>query len=90
MKFFKTTLAALLALSAPALADETTGLTDDSITIGVMGPFSGNASSYSKAMIGMMAYYDKVNEEGGVHGRKLIAVQEDTSCDAAKGVAATK
>lgn len=90
MNLFKTTLAAALALAAPALADETTGLTDDSIKIGVMGPFSGNASSYSKALVGMMAYYDKVNEEGGVHGRKLVAVQEDTACDAAKGVAAAK
>lgn len=69
---------------------ETQGLSDDAITIGVMGPFSGNASSYSKALVGMMAYYDKVNAEGGVHGRKLVAVQEDTACDSAKGLAAAK
>lgn len=91
---FKTLLAACALTAGPALAQdaawETTGLTDDAITIGVMGPFSGNASSYSKALIGMMAYYDKVNEEGGVHGRKLIAVQEDTACDSAKGLAAAK
>ncbi|WAP67364.1 ABC transporter substrate-binding protein [Jiella pelagia] len=90
-----TALFAMLAFTAaPAFAQdagwETQGLTDDSITIGVMGPFSGNASSYSKAMVGMMAYYQKVNDDGGVHGRKLVAVQEDTACDSAKGLAAAK
>lgn len=94
MKKLKMTLSAMVlaatAVTAQAQDWETEGLTDDAITIGVMGPFSGNASSYSKALIGMMAYYDKVNAEGGVHGRKLIAVQEDTSCDSAKGLAAAK
>ena len=90
-----TALFAMLAFTAaPAFAQdagwETQGLTDDSITIGVMGPFSGNASSYSKAMVGMMAYYQKINDEGGAHGRKLVAVQEDTACDSAKGLAAAK
>ncbi|WP_118135610.1 ABC transporter substrate-binding protein [Oceanicella sp. SM1341] len=90
MKRLPTFLAATALLAAPALADETTGLTDDAITIGVMGPFSGNASSYSKAEIGLMAFYDMINEAGGVHGRKLVAVQEDTGCDTAKGLAAAK
>ncbi|WP_321364823.1 ABC transporter substrate-binding protein [uncultured Celeribacter sp.] len=69
---------------------EPQGLTDDALTIGVMGPLSGNASSYSKALIGMMAYHDKVNEEGGVHGRKQVAVQEDTACDSAKSLVVAK
>ena len=94
MNKLTTFLTAATLVAAPAFAQddawETQGLTDDAITIGVMGPFSGNASSYSKALIGMMAYYDKVNEEGGVHGRKLVAVQEDTACDSAKGLAAAK
>lgn len=94
MKTLTTFFAAAVLAAAPVLAQdagwETRGLTDDAITIGVMGPFSGNASSYSKALIGMMAYYDKVNAAGGVHGRKLIAVPEDTACDSAKGLAAAK
>lgn len=85
-------IAAALALivTAPVLAGDTTGLTDGSIKIGVMGPFSGNASSYSKAEIGLMAYYRMINDEGGIHGRKLVAVQEDTACDPAKALAAAK
>ena len=38
-------------LSMQALADDTTGVTKDTIKIGIMGPFTGNASSYSKAGI---------------------------------------
>ncbi|MCX2720823.1 ABC transporter substrate-binding protein [Roseibium salinum] len=79
-----------LAATGSAAADETTGLTDDAIKIGVMGPFSGNASSYSKAEIGLMAYFQMINDEGGIHGRKLVAVQEDTACDPAKALAAAK
>ena len=65
--------------SGLAFAGDATGVSDDSIKIGVMGPFSGNASSYSKAQVGMMAYYDKINQDGGIHGRKLIAIPEDTA-----------
>ena len=83
-------LGAMLLFGSSAWAEEVPGVTDDEIRIGVMGPFSGNASSYSKAMVGMMAYYDKVNAEGGVHGRRLVAIQEDTGCDANKGLAAAK
>ncbi|MCZ4352529.1 ABC transporter substrate-binding protein [Roseovarius aestuarii] len=90
MKRTMKVFAGLLLIALPATAEETTGLTEDTIKIGVMAPFSGNAASYSKAEIGMMAYYEKINEEGGVNGRMLIAVQEDTACDPAKGLAAVK
>lgn len=90
MKQTLNVLAMTLFTALPAFAGETTGLTDDTIKIGVMAPFSGNAASYSKAEVGMMAYYDKINEEGGVHGRKLVAIQEDTACDPAKGLAGVK
>ena len=55
-----------------------------------MGPFTGNASSYSKAQIGLDAYYKWVNDQGGVNGRKIETVLEDYACDSAKGVAAVK
>lgn len=82
--------AGLAALAGPAAADETTGLTDSTIKVGVMGPFSGNASSYSKTQIGLMAYFKHINDQGGIHGRKFEIVQEDTACEPAKGIAAAK
>ena len=90
---FKTGVAAvagLALLAAPAVADETTGLTDTTIKVGVMGPFTGNASSYSKTQIGLMAYFKHINDQGGIHGRKFEMVVEDTACAPAKGIAAAK
>ena len=76
------------AVALPAAAQD--GVTAGSIKIGVMGPFTGNASSYSKAQIGLDAYYKWVNEQGGVHGRRIETVLEDYACDSTKGVAAVK
>jgi len=80
----------MLAMVGAANADETTGLTDTTIKVGVMGPFTGNASSYSKTQIGLMAYFKHINDQGGINGRKFEIVQEDTACDPAKGIAAAK
>jgi len=80
----------MLAMVGAANADETTGLTDTTIKVGVMGPFTGNASSYSKTQIGLMAYFKHINDQGGINGRKFEIVQEDTACAPAKGIAAAK
>ena len=80
----------VLAMVGAANADETTGLTDTTIKVGVMGPFSGNASSYSKTQIGLMAYFKRINDQGGINGRKFDIIQEDTACAPAKGIAAAK
>ncbi|MDX1431746.1 MAG: ABC transporter substrate-binding protein [Gammaproteobacteria bacterium] len=80
----------LSAMTGVVSADETTGLTDTTIKVGVMGPFTGNASSYSKAQIGLMAYFKYINDQGGIHGRKFEIVQEDTACEPAKGITAAK
>ena len=80
----------VLSTAGAASAGETTGLTDTAIKVGVMGPFSGNASSYSKTQIGLMAYFKHINDQGGINGRKFDIIQEDTACDPAKGIAAAK
>ena len=80
----------VLGTAGATMADETTGLTDTTIKVGVMGPFTGNASSYSKAQIGLMAYFKHINDQGGIHGRKFVMVSEDTACAPAKGIAAAK
>ncbi len=86
MKRYLVLLACALATGAAAQD----GVTDTTIKIGVMGPFTGNASSYSKAQIGLDAYYKWVNDQGGVHGRRIETVLEDYACDSTKGVAAVK
>lgn len=78
------------ALAATASAADTTGITDTTIKVGIMGPFTGSGSSYSKAEIGLDAYYKWVNDQGGVNGRKIETVLEDYACDSTKGIAAVK
>jgi len=80
----------VLTTAGAVTAGETTGLTDTTIKVGVMGPFTGNASSYSKTQIGLMAYFKHINDLGGINGRKFEIAQEDTACAPAKGIAAAK
>jgi len=85
------TALALLSIGGTAHAGwETEGLTDSAIKVGVMGPFTGNASSYSKTQIGLMAYFKHINDQGGINGRKFEMFPEDTACAPAKGIAAAK
>ena len=84
-------LAMLMIVPArSAIAEDATGVTDTNIKIGTMGPFTGNASSYSKAEIGLDAFYKSINDQGGIHGRKITTILEDTACSEAKGIAAAK
>lgn len=83
-------LLAALSTSGPSIAADNTGVTETTIKIGIPGPFTGNASSYSKAQIGMHAYYNSVNAAGGVNGRKLEIVEADDACSEVKGISAIR
>ena len=41
-------------------------------------------------MNGVEAVFDKVNEAGGIHGRKLVLVREDDNCKPEGAIAAVK
>jgi branched-chain amino acid transport system substrate-binding protein len=87
----KILLGLLSAIALPlAHAADTTGVTDTEIKIGIMAPLTGSASSYSKAEIGVDAYYKWINDQGGIAGRKIVGIMEDYACDSAKGIAAAK
>ena len=47
------------------------GVTDKEIRLGTTMPFSGPVSSSSLVGKAMEAYYNKVNDEGGINGRKI-------------------
>ncbi len=89
-KRFALGFAALALLSGTALAADTTGLTKDTIKIGVFGPMTGSAALFGKSVFGVEALYKDVNDHGGIHGRKIELVREDDACDPAKGIAAFK
>jgi len=71
---------ALLALglattSAPALAQP--GVTATEIKIGNTNPYSGPLSAYGTIGKSIAAYFQKVNEEGGINGRRINFVTLD-------------
>jgi branched-chain amino acid transport system substrate-binding protein len=72
-----------------AVAQET-GLTKDTIKIGVFGPMTGAVALYGKAVFGAEAVFKEVNDKGGIHGRKIVIVRDDDGCNPARGLAAFK
>ena len=53
------------------------GVTDTEIKIGNTSPYSGPASSYSTIGKAIDAYFNKVNTEGGINGRKINFISLD-------------
>ncbi len=76
--------------SAPARADNTQGITDTTIKIGNLGPFTGEAAVFDPLNYGPDAYLRYINAEGGIDGRKFETVFADSACNEAKGIAAAK
>ena len=78
-----------LALSAPAaLAQKKydTGATDAEIKIGGIMPYSGPASAYGTIGKAEAAYFKKVNDEGGINGRKINFISVDDGYSPPKAV----
>ncbi len=69
-------LAGLAMAAAPALA-QMPGVTATEIKIGNTNPYSGPASAYGTIGKVIAAYFKKVNEEGGINGRKVNFVTLD-------------
>lgn len=93
MKFFKPLVAIVacgLAMSA-AQAQQDPGITDTTIKIGLFSPLSGNSMAYGFDVVNAAKmYYDKVNKDGGVNGRKIELIVEDSRCNANDLLAAVK
>jgi branched-chain amino acid transport system substrate-binding protein len=81
---------AALVAAAPALADTMQGITETTIKIGNLGPFTGDSAVFNPLNYGPEAYLRHVNAQGGVHGRKFETVFADDACNEAKGIAAAK
>src|SRR5260221_14615484 len=71
LRKFKLASALALALSAPAFAADTPGVTATEIKIGGVFPFSGPASSIGLVGRGVLAYVPSINDRGGINGRKI-------------------
>jgi branched-chain amino acid transport system substrate-binding protein len=80
----------VLAALLPGLA-AAQGVSADKIRLGQAAVFSGPAAQLGIQMRnGIQAYFDYVNDSGGVHGRKLELVTEDDGYESSRAPAASK
>src|SRR5437762_2137720 len=83
-----TAVIAFAAMSGSALAQKKydTGATDTEIKIGNIMPYSGPASAYGVIGKTEAAYFNKINAEGGINGRKINFVSYDDAYSPPKTV----
>jgi branched-chain amino acid transport system substrate-binding protein len=81
-------LAIFVAASGPALAQKKydTGASDTEIKVGNIIPYSGPASAYGVIGRTEAAYFDKINAEGGINGRKINFISYDDAYSPPKTV----
>ena len=72
-----TLLATALASSASAQKKYDPGATDTEIKLGNIMPYSGPASAYATIGKTEAAYFNKLNSEGGINGRKINFISYD-------------
>ncbi len=82
--------ASLLTLAGVASA-QTQGVSKTEILIATIQDLSGPVAAYGKAARnGLQLRVDEINEQGGVHGRKLRLLVEDNGYDPKKAVLAAQ
>ncbi|MGZ8260691.1 MAG: ABC transporter substrate-binding protein, partial [Caldimonas sp.] len=84
-------LAALAILAVPTGAGAQQGVSKGEIVVGSIQDLSGPIAGFGKQVrFGMMLRVDEINEQGGIHGRKLRLVVEDSAYDPKKAVLAAQ
>jgi len=90
MKLLVAALAATVLAAAPAFAQQQ-GVTKDEIVIGSIQDLSGPIAGFGKQVrYGMMLRVDEINEQGGINGRKLKLIVEDSAYDPKRAVLAAQ
>jgi branched-chain amino acid transport system substrate-binding protein len=77
---------ALAATPASAQKKYDTGATDTEIKVGNTMPYSGPASAYGAIGKVETAYFNKINAEGGINGRKINFISYDDTYSPPKAV----
>jgi ABC-type branched-subunit amino acid transport system substrate-binding protein len=81
--------AAVLLLSSPAHADQ--GVSKSEITLGTIQDLSGPIAAFGKqARLGMQLRVDEINQQGGIFGRKVRLLVEDSAYDPKRAVLAAQ
>ncbi len=84
-------LAAWVLGAAGTASAQTQGVSKSEIVLGSIQDLSGPIAAFGKqARLGMMLRIDEVNEQGGVNGRKLKLLVEDSGYDPKRAVLAAQ
>ena len=93
MKVSRTGIAALVlaAASTGAMAQAAQGVSKNEVLVGSIQDLSGPIAGFGKQVrLGMMLRVDEANEQGGVNGRKLKLIVEDSAYDPRKAALAAQ
>ncbi len=82
---------ALIFIGGNVFAGEAPGVTEDKITIGTISPLTGKIAMVGVPIANAIKdYFDYLNDQGGIHGRKLEVISEDGKYDPPQAIASLK
>lgn len=91
MKAVLTFVGAALALAAGAAMAQSQGVNKGELVIGSIQDLSGPIAGFGKQVrLGMLLRVDEINEQGGINGRKIKLLIEDSAYDPKKAVLAAQ
>jgi branched-chain amino acid transport system substrate-binding protein len=91
MKLKSTMVLAAAALGATVALAQQQGVSKTEVLVGTIQDLSGPLAGYGKqARNGMQLRIDELNEQGGMHGRRLKLIAEDDGYDPKKAVLAAQ
>jgi branched-chain amino acid transport system substrate-binding protein len=91
MKYALVPLTLSMGLALNAAHAQQQGVSKDEIVLGTIQDLSGPLAGFGKqSRLGMMLRVDEINEQGGINGRKLKLLVEDSAYDPKKAVLAAQ
>jgi len=88
LRVFAAVLLVAALAATPALAQsKAPGVTDTEVVIGVSTPLSGPAATWGATGLAIEAWAKHINEQGGVHGRKLRVILRDDAYNPGRALA---
>ena len=86
-----TTAVTAMAMAAGLASAQQQGVSKTEITVGSIQDLSGPLAGFGKQVrLGMMLRADEINEQGGIGGRKIKLIVEDSGYDPKKAVLAAQ
>src|SRR5258708_39521202 len=89
----RTLIAIVLALTSLSAISERVreqGVTDTEIRIGNVMPYSGSLEAFGAIGKAEAAYFEMINERGGINGRKVRFISHDDKSDPSTALGLTR